>query len=351
MPKGGRMLFDVPLGVRILGVGTAVPAGRPVSNVDLLSLDPEAAAKGPEPLERLSARIEARFGVARRHLTRQPWPGGEDTGQTSEDLACQALKTAIERAVRPAPSLLIHGTTTTSRYTGSQAAAILGRLGVVAPAYEIKAGCSTSLASLHMATAFLRAGYPDAAVACAETLSRVMHPQVRETWFGLADGGAALWLGRNEETPDFRITRSYFSTDGRHVDLYTTRGHLPPTVEEVQANAYSLQGDKEQMALLSRERYAAMLDTLFSDAFPLSQIDWIIPHQVNRALIQDVLRPTGAHARLAWDADEFGNLGGASVLFSFVRCLERGVFEPGQKILLISVGGGLSAAAQVWEKL
>ena len=345
------MLIDATVKVRILGVGRAVPAGRAVSNVDILSLDPELKTKGLDFLEKLSARIEAKFGVAERYLAHQPWRRGPGGGETSEDLAFEALKIAMAQATRPAPSLLIHGTTTTSRYTGSQAAAILGRLRVVAPAYEVKAGCSTSLASLHMAAAFLLAGYPDAAVACAETLSRVMHPDVRETWFGLADGGAALWMERNDAAPDFAITKSYFSTDGRHVDLYTTRGPLPPTVEDIQAHGYCLQGDKDQLSLLSRSHYAAMLDTLFPASFPLSEIDWIIPHQVNRGLIQDVLRPYAIRANLVWDAREVGNLGGASVLFSLARCLEQGVFKSHDKILLISVGGGLSSAAQVWEKL
>lgn len=345
------MLIDAPVKIRILGAGRSVPAGRAVSNVDLLSLDPELKAKGADFLNELSARIESKFGVSERYLAHQPWQDRPGRGETSEDLAFEALKIAMGQSTRSVPRLLIHGTTTTSRYTGSQAAAILGRLGVVAPAYEVKAGCSTSLASLHMATAFLIAGYPDVAVACAETLSRVMHPDVRETWFGLADGGAALWMEKNDTAPDFAITKSYFSTDGQHVDLYTTRGLLPPTVGDIQANGYCLQGDKDQLSILSRARYAAMLDTLFPASFPLSDVDWIIPHQVNRALIQDVLRPYAVRANVVWDAREFGNLGGASVLFSLARCLEQGVFRTHDKILLVSVGGGLSSAAQVWQKL
>jgi 3-oxoacyl-[acyl-carrier-protein] synthase III len=345
------MLLDLNVRVRILGVGRAVPAGPAVSNVALLSLDDALKSKGRDFLEKMGARIESKYGVAERFLTRRPWLAGADTGDTSEDLAFEALKLAVCGKTRAAPSLLVHGTTTTSRYTGSQAAAILGRLGVVAPAYEVKAGCSTSLASLHMAVAFLGAGYSDVAVACAETLSKVMHPDVRETWFGLADGGAAIWLDTSDPSPDFAITRSYFSTDGRHVDLFTTRGRLPPTPGDLEARGYCLQGDKDELALVSREHYAAMLDLLFPSSSLLAEVDWIIPHQVNRELIGDVLRGRATRATIVWDAREFGNLGGASVLFSLARCIERGVFKTGDRILLMSVGGGLSSAAQVWEKL
>jgi 3-oxoacyl-[acyl-carrier-protein] synthase-3 len=345
------MVIDATVNVKILGVGRALPPGPAVSNVDLLSLDPALKEKGARYLERLSARIESKFGVLERYLAHQPWKAARAGEDTSEDLAFRAMELAIGQTAHPAPSLLIHGTTTTSRYTGSQAAAILGRLGIVAPAYDVKAGCSTSVASLHMAEAFLLAGYPDVAIACAETLSKVMHPENRETWFGLSDGGAAIWMERSETAPDFAITKSYFSTDGRHVDLYTTRGILPPTVEDVQSNGYALQGDKDQLSAVSRAHYAEMLETLFTAPFPLSQIDWVIPHQVNRDLIRDVLQAHAVHAQVVWDAREYGNLGGTSVLFSLAHAIERQLFKRHERILLMSVGGGLSSAAQVWEKL
>ena len=344
------MLVDVDIGIRILGAGRAVPPGPPVTNIDLLCLDDDLRAKDRGFLERLSARIEDKFGVSERYLANPPGQAGTGRGQTSEDLAFAALKLAVGEARGPGPSLLIHGTTTTSRYTGSQAASILGRLGVEAPAYEVKAGCSTSLASLHLAQAFLRTGYPDVAVACAETLSKVMHPGIRETWLGLADGGAAIWMARDDQSPEFVILRSWFSTDGRHVDVYTTPGRLPPTLDAIESHGYCLQGDKDRLADLAGAHYGAMLDALFSPTFPLSRVTWIVPHQVNRELIDQVLRPRGVSASVVWDAREFGNLGGASVLFSLARCLERGVFKRGDRILLMSVGGGLSWAAQVWEK-
>jgi 3-oxoacyl-[acyl-carrier-protein] synthase III len=346
------MAVNTPIAVRIRGAGRAVPAGSPVTNAGILACDPDVREKGSAHIDDLAGRIDAKFGVARRYAVSQPWrsPRPGPGGETSEDLACSALAAALAKAGQDRPSLLIHGTTTTSRYTGSQAAAILGRLGIVAPAYEVKAGCSTSLAALHMAVAFLLAGVPDVAVACAETLSKVMHPDVRETWFGLADGGAALWMERCVGGPDFTITYSDFCTDGRYVDLYTTRGQLPPTADAILANGYCLQGDRDRLGELSRERYEAMLGQVAPTPVAGAGINWVIPHQVNRGLVADLLASRLPHAKVVWDAREFGNLGGTSVLFSLAGCLDRGDFAPGDRILLMSVGGGLSWAAQVWEK-
>jgi|WetSurMetagenome_2_1015567.scaffolds.fasta_scaffold75712_1 3-oxoacyl-[acyl-carrier-protein] synthase III len=345
------MIIDANLTIKVLGCAKALPECLPVRNSDILLLDPAMKGKGAAFLEKMGNKIESRFGVAERYLTHKPWLPPGEAEETSEELAFRALRSIIPSERRAAPSLFIHGTTTTSRYTGSQAAAILGRLGIIAPAYELKAGCSTSLAALHMAAMFLLAGYSDAAIACAETLSKVMNPKIRETWFGLADGGAALWIERNDRSPDFRICRSYYSTDGKHIDLFTTKGILPPAARDIESNGYCLQGDADQLSAVSIDRYCKMLELLYPDTARLSEIQWIIPHQVNRQLIQAVLDRYPIHARLVWSAREYGNLGGASILFSIADALQKGIFRRNDRILLMSVGGGLSFAAQLWEKL
>ena len=169
---------------------------------------------------------------------RRPWLDPASTGAKRRRTShAEALRVGDAGKAGRRPSLLIHGTTTTSRYTGSQAAAILGRLGVVAPAYDVKAGCSTSLAALHMAVAFLRCRLSRTwRSACAETLSRVMHPDVRETWFGLADGGAALWMDRDEAAPEFAITQSVLLHRRPARRPLHDAGPLPPTPGDVRAN-------------------------------------------------------------------------------------------------------------------
>lgn len=57
----------------------------------------------------------------------------------------------------------------------------------------------------------------------------------------------------------------------------------------------------------------------------------------------------GLTAELVWSADRVGNLGGTSVLFSLAEAWERRTFEPGDEILMMSVGGGLSYAMQHWR--
>lgn len=338
--------------LQVEGVGRAWPEGPAVTNYDLLSRHPETAGKPEKMLREFEERIGRAYGFRERYMTRKPWEGLRSGEETSESLALRALQSALGDSWRKrAPDAFLLGTTTTRRYTGSQATSVLGKFPHEAPAWELKAGCSTSLATLHMSHALFKQGYERVSVACAETLSKVIHPSVRETWFGLADGGAAIAFRRVASKGHFKVLRTVYSTDGRQVDLYTTPGDLPPTKETLEAHGYSLSGDASQLKDLAKARYMEMIAALLPSKKERESVKWLIPHQVNRLLIDEVYAQSGLKAEVLWDAEKFGNIGGSSVLFTFARAIEEKRFRKGEKILFMSVGGGLSFAAQLWQKL
>ena len=329
------------------------PESGPCPTPSCSRCDPEQQGRAPEALEALGRKLASRLGFSQRYLSRLPRFDGAappSNEETSEWLALKAVRQALGVRGGSEVQAFIHGTTTTSRYTGSQAAAILGRLDSHASAWEVKAGCSTSLASLHLAVALLGSGYRNVMVSCAETLSKVMNPELKETWFILADGGAALWLRREDASPDFEIRQCFYATDGMLVDLYTTPGKLPPSRETLEQGGYFMAGDGTRLREEALRRYKEMLRALFPGGHGLERIRWVVAHQINRKLIEQVCEESGLKGRLIWSADRFGNIGGASVLFSLSEALEQGLFEPGDEVLLMSVGGGLSYAMQHWVK-
>ncbi|NTX41612.1 3-oxoacyl-ACP synthase [Myxococcus sp. CA033] len=349
-------VLEPRLGIQVLGHGRSWPGTRTVSNAELLARDTEQHGRSAQTLEALGRKLRARLGFGQRYLARLPGalpgepplaPGDEET---SESLALTATRRALGGHGGADIEALIHGTTTTSRYTGSQAAAILGQLDSHAAAYELKAGCSTSLASLHLAMSLLGSGYDNVMVSCAETLSKVMNPALKETWFILADGGAALWLRREPTSPDFEVRQCLYATDGTLVDLYTTPGRLPPDRNVLEQGGYAMAGDGTRLREEALRRYLEMLRAMFPGGQGLARVRWVVAHQINRKLIEQVCAEGGLEARLVWSADRVGNIGGASVLFSLSEALEQGLFAPGDSVLLMSVGGGLSFAMQHWVK-
>lgn len=330
------------LRVDVLGAATALPQGPAVSNIDLLKIHPDTKGKPQAFYEEMSERIFSQFGFKERFFSRFPGTKATPDEPTTESLIFEACKKALGGK---APSAFVLGTTTSRRYTGSQATAVLGKLQIEAPAFEIKAGCSTSLVSLQFAQALLMQGYPDVLVACGETLSKLIHPEIRETWFGLADGAAAIWFKRSD-SGKLKFKKIFYSTDGRAVDLYTTHGNLPPTAEAINEGGYYLQGNGPELMTHALKRYSQVIDALE----PKNQ-KWIVPHQVNRKLINEVISNKNLSGEIVWDADRIGNLGGSSILYSLAHGIEMGKFSSKGELLAMSVGGGLTFAGQIWEWL
>jgi 3-oxoacyl-[acyl-carrier-protein] synthase-3 len=338
--------------VRIEGVGRSWPEGPPLSNAELLKHHPETQDKPEALLQELGKRVARAYGFELRHMTRKPWEkANSKQEESSESLSIKAVTQLFERSPKFKPEAFLLGSTTTRRYTGSQATSVLAKFGLEIPAYELKAGCSTSLASLHLSHALLAQGYESVLVSCAETLSKVVHPGVRETWFGLADAGAAIGFRRVKTKGDFKILKTVYATDGRLVDLYTTPADLPPTQEAIEQHGYALAGDATQLKDHAKKRYLEMIHALLPTKKDRAGVKWIICHQVNRMLTDEVIKESGLAGELIWDAERFGNLGGTSVLFSFAHALEQKRFKKNDTIFFMSVGGGLSFAAQLWKRL
>ena len=153
-----------------------------------------------------------------------------------------------------------------------------------------------------------------------------------------------------KETGAFTIEKSFFSTEGKYVEAFTTQGIFPPTKEQIDSIGYHLIGDESLMKELAYAKYKQMLAHLLPTKEDRNAITWIIPHQVNRKLITQLLQENDMiNQSIIWDSDTIGNIGGASVLYSLARAIEEKVFDRPGKILMMSVGGGLSYAAQVLQ--
>lgn len=333
--------FNITAASRIL------PNTSPVTNLEILKNFPRTSEHPDEFLKKFAEKIKDEFGFNTRYWCHKPWEPLDDSRQlTAESLAITAVEHLLS-VQKKNPQAFLLGSTTNKRFTGSQAAAVLGHFKIDAPAYDLKTGCSTSLSTLHMAYALMALGYKDVLISCAETLSKVIDPENEKTWIGLADGAAALFLEQHA-AGTFTVEKTFFSTDGQYVDAYTTQGVFPPTHEQIDTIGYHLLGDETLLKELAYSKYNHLLANLLPTQADKEEITWIIPHQVNRKLTDQVLYENQIlDKEIIWDADRIGNIGGASILYSLARAVEENIFDQPGKILLMSVGGGLSYAGQV----
>lgn len=334
------------LSFNIISAACALPKGPAITNLDIFKHFPRTANRSIEFQNKMAEMIGQELGFKQRYWAHKPWEPLDDARENSETLARNALTKLFSSAADDDVDAFIFGSTTNTRYSGSQATSVLGAFEICAPAYDFKAGCSTSLASFSLAYGLMASGYKRVLVCCAETMSKIIDPDNEKTWLGVADGAGAL-LFEQAYDGDFCIEKSLFSTDGRYVDAYTTRGQLPPTEHILLTDGYILQGDESLLKALALEKYTAMLDALFKTV-DKEDIRWIIPHQVNRKLIHDLIEHYGlGHCKLLWDADRIGNIGGASIAYTLARSFNDNTFKNKGKILMMSVGGGLTYATQL----
>ncbi len=345
-------LIKPNINLKVKGSSTFVPREFEYSNLDILDIHPTTKILPKFAKKKLASSIEKKFGFEKRCMIRKPGDDSSVADQlSSEAMSSLCLKNCYKDSQEEV-GYFIMGTTTSSRYTGSQATSVLSSIKQFSPAVEMMAGCSTSLASLYTGIMALQSGHDNVMVVCSETMSKIVNPKIRETWFGLADGSAALWLEVNNKDPDFKALGMIFGTDGEHVDMYTTQGKFPPNQKDLDHGGYVLAGDGDKLRELSLKYYGQMIEH-FKTQYNLEEINYLIPHQVNNSIITEFVNShfKDSALKVLKNNKEIGNIGGASVLYTLCDSIEKDTFKKGDKILLMSVGGGLSFSMHLWEKL
>jgi 3-oxoacyl-[acyl-carrier-protein] synthase-3 len=75
----------------------------------------------------------------------------------------------------------------------------------------------------------------------------------------------------------------------------------------------------------------------------LSGIDVLIPHQVNQRIIDAALESSGfPPEKVVVNLDRYGNTSAASVPIALDEALRTGRCKPGDTVLLVAFGGGLT---------
>jgi 3-oxoacyl-[acyl-carrier-protein] synthase-3 len=75
----------------------------------------------------------------------------------------------------------------------------------------------------------------------------------------------------------------------------------------------------------------------------LSGIDVLIPHQVNERIIDSALESTEfPRNKVMVNLDKYGNTSAASVPIALDEALRTGRCKPGDTVLLVAFGGGLT---------
>jgi 3-oxoacyl-[acyl-carrier-protein] synthase-3 len=295
--------------------------------------------------EELSARVETsdawirqRTGIERRHIAA--------ADETTATLGLEASRRALAAAGLQAGDIdLIVCATSTPDYTfPATATQIQAGLGIHhGAAFDLQAVCSGFVFALATADKFLTSGSHKAALVIgAETFSRILDWTDRGTCVLFGDGAAAVVLTAEVGAGDMGdrgVLHTHIRSDGRFRDkLYVDGGagsngqvgHLRMEGREVFKHAVVNLADTVE-------------ETLRATGYSGSDIDWFVPHQANKRIIDATAEKLGVdQAKVVYTVQDHGNTSAASIPLALARATADGRIQPGHLVLIEAMGGGFT---------
>ncbi|HXW77335.1 MAG TPA: beta-ketoacyl-ACP synthase III [Candidatus Eremiobacteraceae bacterium] len=325
-------------GVRIAGLGRYAPSGI-LTNRDLEQL-----------VDTTDEWIVQRTGMKRRHIAAPD--------QATSDLALPAALAALDAAGKSPSDLdLIIVATATPDYLFPATACILAaRLGVAGkPAFDLSIACSGFVYACATAASLIRGGlYRTILVIGAETLSKIVDYTDRSTCVLFGDGAGAAVLERSAQD-DF-LGASLGSDGSDPTILYQPGGgsRMPYASMNGEFRAKKLgvihmQGQSVFKVAVT-QMAASCVSALAQAGLTPDDVDFIVPHQANLRIIDATVKMLKIPPeKCLINIQEYGNTSSASIPMALAEAVEAGRIKPGNVVVIVAFGGGLSWGAAVWR--
>jgi 3-oxoacyl-[acyl-carrier-protein] synthase-3 len=311
----------------IMGSGSALPT-RCVSNAELA-----------ETVDTSDEWIVERTGIRNRYIA------GE--GETTSTLATEAARKALATAGIGADQvgLIVLATSTPDQTFPSAATKVQAALGINdCVAFDVQAVCSGFLYALSVAESMVRGGTADVALVIgAETFSRILDWEDRATCVLFGDGAGAVVL-KAEEDGDRGVLAVSLHADGRHNQLLYVDGGPSTTGTVGKLRMRGQEVFRHAVVNLA----AVMGETLGKAGLAASDVDWLVPHQANRRILDATARKLGLSPdKVVVTVDLHANTSAASVPLAFDHAVRDGRIKPGQTVVFEAMGGGFTWGAAV----
>lgn len=317
---------------RIAGTGRYLPE-RILSNRDLERL-----------VDTTDEWIRTRTGMERRHMAADE--------QASSDLAIPAARAALEAAnCDPAEiDLVVVGTTTPDLIFPNVGCMVQDALGIPpCGAFSCEAACTGWLYALSIADGMIRLGRASKAlVVGVETLSRITDWSDRSTCVLFGDGAGAVVLEPSREPG---MMGFLLGADGSHVDILRSRAGVSRNPQQFGSGGATVRMKGSEVFKIAVRTMGGTVDRLLEEhGLDCGGIDWLIPHQANIRIIQAIgKRLNLPDERVILTLQDHGNTGAASIPLALDVAVRDGRVQRGQRIMMVSFGGGLTWAAGLMQ--
>jgi 3-oxoacyl-[acyl-carrier-protein] synthase III len=303
---------------RITGWATHLPERR-LTNHDLAEI-----------VDTTDEWIRERSGIGARHVD----------GKVTE-MSAEAGRDALAMAgVDPADvNLLLLATCSSDQQFPASASVVQHELGMSCGAIDLNAACSGFVYGLVTAMQFAEGGMETILLIGSDALSGITDWTDRGTCVLFGDGAGAVVIQRSAAAPT--LLGWDLMSDGSAASILTCEhgGKIFMNGKEVFRRAIlAIEG----AATRALERAAVSID----------DINLVVPHQANIRIIEAALKRLDIPIeKAAMVLEHTGNTSAASIPLAFVDALGKGRVDPGDLVLMVGFGAGMSSAAAVvrWD--
>jgi len=326
-----------PRTVSIIGTGSYVPE-KIITNDDLSRM-----------VDTTDDWITTRTGIKERRIAAK----GEDTS----DMASKAALRAIEQAGIKAGEidLILVATTTPDMTFPATACFVQTKIGASkAACLDVGAACAGFLFALEIAQQFITSHtYDTVLVIGAEKLTSITNWSDRNTCVLFGDGaGAAILKHRGGGTHG--VISTYIGSDGQFTDILFMPGggsRTPITRDNVDQHLQTIHMSGRDVY---KQAVIAMLEAsrkvLDQAGLTIDDIACVIPHQANMRIIEGIAdRLKIPIEKFYVNLDRYGNTSAAAVAIALDEANRSGRIKPGDYVLMVVFGGGLTWASTVIE--
>lgn len=300
--------------------------------------------------------IRQRSGIEQRHWV------SEEGGVGPSDLGLEAAKTALQKANWTASDvdLIIFATMTPDIYLPGAGCLMQHKLGLDdTPTLDIRQQCSAFMYGMTTADAYIRSGLARRVLfvgAEVHSTALDLSDRGRDTAVLFGDGAGAVCLEGVEETRPVGVISSVLHTQGALANVLIVEApgcRFKPFIshEAMDAGRHRPFMDGKTVFKTAVRRLPLVAqEALEKVGLVIADIDLFIPHQANYRINQAFQQAIGvSEEKVFHNVQKYGNTTAASIPIALDEALSQGRINPGDTVMFLGLGAGLTWGAVIYR--
>ncbi|WP_448700943.1 beta-ketoacyl-ACP synthase III [Mucilaginibacter sp. AW1-3] len=284
--------------------------------------------------------ITTRTGIKERRIQK-----GE--GQATSDLAVPAVQGLLKKRGISAEEieLIIFCTSTPDMPFPATANILADKVGAInAWGYDLNAACSGFIFGLATGASFIESGrHKKVLVVGGDKMSSIINYQDRATCIIFGDGCGVALLEPNEEGNGIIDSICKSDGSGREFLHQKAGGSLKPASHETVDNKehYAYQEGKTVFKFAVTNMADVAADVMERNNLTADDIDWLVPHQANKRIIDATISRTGVSPeRVMVNIERYGNTTNGTIPLCLWEWESK--LKKGDNLVLAAFGGGFT---------